>query len=74
MSDHDETNVPPTAADAVPGGVPDPVVATAPTAPPAPDEPKDDAIDETLAAERPPVYPAAGPQSGVVMPPVPPRT
>lgn len=70
MSENDPTFTPPTPGRVVPGGRPDPVVSTAPTAAPAPDGKPDEDVDEIITEARPVVLPPGGPQTGVVVPPV----
>ena len=70
MSENDQTATPPWPDHVVPGSAPDPVVETAPVAPPAPETTHGDDVDELLTEERPVIMPPAGPQAGVVIPPV----
>lgn len=68
MTENAGTDVPrPAPTHPIPGGAPDPVVATAPQAEPAPDDIED--VDAQLLEERPAVLPPAGPMTGVVPPP-----
>ncbi|GEA85904.1 MAG: hypothetical protein NVV70_11520 [Cellulomonas sp.] len=70
MSENDQPVTPPWPDRVVPGGAPDPVAATAPVAPPPPDAPDQGDPDALLQEERPIVLPPAGPQTGVVTPPL----